>query len=327
MLHFTSLNIVHRDLKPSNIFIDVNGDVRIGDFGLAVNQDLVPESSANIAVPTTDGGDITLDIGTSLYIPPESMSRRPKAERTTKYSNKIDMYSLGVVFFELWHRFSTGMERIQVLRELRKPETKLPSSWDPKKLERQTRIVKWCLEHDPEVRASPKDLLESGLLPPRIGDDSIVETIRMLSTPGTPHAQKLLSALFDQTIEEKLRKDFSFDFYDGQGVSTPLSQLSCSAAHLHLPGSRRERSVQGASAREAQPSLPSQGCRLCRRATAHPSVGRLQGSQPRTAARRRRHNYLPPIPDQHPLLCVRSGPCDVLLLTTQQAAWWHATRP
>lgn len=37
-----------------------------------------------------------------------------------------------------------------------------------------------CLVHDPELRASPKDLLNSDLLPPRVGDDSIEETIRLL---------------------------------------------------------------------------------------------------------------------------------------------------
>ena len=94
--------------------------------------------------------------------------------------------------------------------------------------------------HDPEQRFSPKELLDSDLLPPRVGDDSIVETIRLLcklfssaagtdtdavfaAHSGTQHAQTLITALFNQTDEDKLRKDFSFDFYDGQGVCITLS--------------------------------------------------------------------------------------------------------
>lgn len=106
------------------------------------------------------------------------------------------MYSLGIVFFELWHPFKTGMERIQVsppdcaewrllmcaqvLRDLRKREIVFPSTWDSVKMARHTRIIRTCLTHDPELRASPKDLLNSDLLPPRVGDDSIEETIRLL---------------------------------------------------------------------------------------------------------------------------------------------------
>lgn len=42
---------------------------------------------------------------------------------------------------------------------------------------------------------------------------------------GTQHAQTLITALFNQTDEDKLRKDFSYDFYDGQGVSHPVTDL------------------------------------------------------------------------------------------------------
>ncbi|KAL8287446.1 hypothetical protein RQP46_003304 [Phenoliferia psychrophenolica] len=218
MLHFTSLNIIHRDLKPSNIFLDVKGDVRIGDFGLAVNQGLADPADQLLSIESSmDDIDLTSGVGTSLYIAPETLSRG-RSDRSVKYSNKIDMYSLGIVFFEFWHPFKTGMERIQVLRELRKPEIVFPSTWDATKLARHTKIVQRCLVHDPEQRASPKDLLNSDLLPPRVGDDSIEETIRLLSHSGTPHAQTLITALFNQTDEDRMRKDFSYDFYDGEGA-------------------------------------------------------------------------------------------------------------
>ncbi|KAI5477498.1 hypothetical protein MNV49_006345 [Pseudohyphozyma bogoriensis] len=219
MLHFTSLNIIHRDLKPSNIFLDAKGDVRIGDFGLAVNQGgLADPADVFLSVDSSqEEVDLTSGVGTSLYIAPETLSRG-RNDRSVKYSNKIDMYSLGIVFFELFHPFKTGMERIQVLRELRKPDIVFPKTWDSTRLARHTKIIQSCLVHDPERRASPKDLLNSDLLPPRVGDDSIEETIRLLSHSGTQHAQTLITALFNQSDDDRVRKDFSYDFYDGGGA-------------------------------------------------------------------------------------------------------------
>ena len=42
---------------------------------------------------------------------------------------QVDLYSLGVVVFEMWHPFSTGMERAVLLRELREAG-KLPQAWE-----------------------------------------------------------------------------------------------------------------------------------------------------------------------------------------------------
>lgn len=72
------------------------------------------------------------------------------------------------------------MERIHVLRDLRQPEIRFPDQWTSPRLARQASIVRKCLVHDPELRFSPKELLSSDLLPPRVGDESISETIRLL---------------------------------------------------------------------------------------------------------------------------------------------------
>ena len=86
-------SIIHRDLKPSNIFLDVNGDVRIGDFGLAVNQGLADPADLLLSVDSSmDAVDLTSGVGTSLYIAPESTSRG-RNDKSIKYSNKIDSAS------------------------------------------------------------------------------------------------------------------------------------------------------------------------------------------------------------------------------------------
>jgi len=83
-------------------------------------------------------------VGTSLYIAPETLSRG-RIERSVKYSNKIDsellalfllepfadmrratVYSLGIVFFEMFHpAFKTGMERIHVRRRSPSPTSQV----------------------------------------------------------------------------------------------------------------------------------------------------------------------------------------------------------
>ncbi|MBX3418281.1 MAG: serine/threonine protein kinase [Pirellulaceae bacterium] len=79
--------IIHRDIKPENILLDKRGRVKIADFGLAK---LVDENAANWTL--TGSRQI---LGTVNYMAPEQI------ERPTAVDHRADIYSLGVVLYEL----------------------------------------------------------------------------------------------------------------------------------------------------------------------------------------------------------------------------------
>jgi len=97
-----SKNIVHRDLNPNNIFIHNNNNkltIKIGDFGLAKDLD---DSNIN--------NKMSNSYGLELYISPE--------QKKGQYSKKSDIYSLGIICYEILTKFSTQMERIEKIKNL-----------------------------------------------------------------------------------------------------------------------------------------------------------------------------------------------------------------
>jgi serine/threonine-protein kinase len=75
--------IVHRDIKPDNLLIDVDGSVKIADFGIA-------HSPGGTITPASSG----LILGTSLYLAPERALGQPATPAT-------DVYALGCVLYQL----------------------------------------------------------------------------------------------------------------------------------------------------------------------------------------------------------------------------------
>ncbi len=103
-------NVIHRDIKPENILIDRKGNVKIADFGLAKLLDPSPQ-------------DFTLTgtrqvLGTVTYMAPEQI------EKPELVDHRADIYSLGVVFYELLTgelpigRFSLPSQKSRVSNEL-----------------------------------------------------------------------------------------------------------------------------------------------------------------------------------------------------------------
>jgi serine/threonine protein kinase len=79
--------IVHRDIKPENILLDKKGRVKITDFGIAKILGLTVEKE-----PLTGARDV---MGTPHYMAPEQV------EKPRTVDHRADIYSLGVVFYEM----------------------------------------------------------------------------------------------------------------------------------------------------------------------------------------------------------------------------------
>jgi len=74
-------DVVHRDIKPANIMVLKNGEVRVADFGIA-------------RVVTSSKTQTGVVMGTPSYMSPEQIAGQ-------KVDGRSDLFSLGVVFFEL----------------------------------------------------------------------------------------------------------------------------------------------------------------------------------------------------------------------------------
>jgi serine/threonine-protein kinase len=81
--HAHDKGIIHRDLKPSNLMVLRDDTIKLTDFGIAKDLDMTGLTSAHCTV------------GTAAYMSPEQC----KGERDL--THKSDLYSLGVVLYEL----------------------------------------------------------------------------------------------------------------------------------------------------------------------------------------------------------------------------------
>uniref|UniRef100_A0A1J3D0H7 non-specific serine/threonine protein kinase n=1 Tax=Noccaea caerulescens TaxID=107243 RepID=A0A1J3D0H7_NOCCA len=196
LAHIHGQGIIHRDFTPNNIFFDARNDVKIGDFGLAKFLKLEQlDQDGGVSTDVAGSGvDSTGQAGTYFYTAPEIEQGWPKIDE------KADMYSLGVVFFELWHPFGTAMERHVILSNL-KLKGELPLKW-LNDFPEQASILRRLMSPSPSDRPSATELLKHAI-PPRMESELLDNILRIMQTSEDSSVyDRVVNVIFDEEVLE-----------------------------------------------------------------------------------------------------------------------------
>ena len=128
-------NIIHRDIKPENILIDHRGDVKLCDFGWsAVNR---PSRKTFC--------------GTYEYMAPEIFENK-------KYNHKVDIWSLGILLFELLHGHSPfrGASVLDIYKNILRGKIQFKKSVCPLAKNLILQILQFKMKKRPDIKSIMK---------------------------------------------------------------------------------------------------------------------------------------------------------------------------
>ncbi len=206
MIYMHSQQVVHRDLKPENILVTSLGQIKIMDFGIALD-----ESARRL---TWSG--LSTTIGTPDYMAPEQVSGRRGDDRT-------DVYALGTILFEmLTGELPFISENVYgLMRAKTSEDPQPPSRFNPGLDPHLEEIILHAIERQPRNRyTTASEVLED------LRDPSQVEVTGRAHRlhPRSVRAQKVRRALMVGLFFGSLVGIFAFLVWLANRFPAPMHQ-------------------------------------------------------------------------------------------------------
>eukprot|EP00924_Labyrinthula_sp_SR-Ha-C_P014000 maker-scaffold_5-snap-gene-20.1-mRNA-1 protein AED:0.07 eAED:0.07 QI:95/0.83/0.85/1/0.5/0.42/7/192/460 len=138
-------NILHRDIKGGNLLLNVNGEIKLGDFGVS-------------AILRSKADKRKTVIGTPFWMSPEIIMEKP-------YDGKADVWAMGITLIEIAEQeppYADEPPLSVMLKIPSRPAPKLqsPHSWS----ESMVQFLDYCLQKDVAKRATAEDLIDHKFL-------------------------------------------------------------------------------------------------------------------------------------------------------------------
>lgn len=225
----TPLKIVHRDVSPQNMFVQLDGAVRIIDFGIA---------SATVRQARTATDQIK---GKLAYLAPERLMSADPAD------HRADIFALGAVLFELVtgrRAFAKATDVLTIRAVVEEPPPSLEEHGFVDLEPALGPILERCLARDPEDRYETCAELAEALRRARRALSSHEESLAVIAGRAFGESCRIKRVAFEA------------------GVASTVPEAATSAEHTDTRPVRRPRADSTGSSEVAQRPARARGSRI-----------------------------------------------------------------